>query len=180
MLVVGGTFCCLQGSFDGAALHGTKYLSCNPLVGLGPGERDASLSTMDNVHSPTGVTNQIAAAGIVGVQRPAAPPASQEAGEQSVPPAARLARTPGEHKVIFAEHLLIAFELLPRDIAFMMILYQDAPLIDGLSVTNGLLCPTLNNGGSGSCLAERIGARKNGIDQNAKDSVVDRLPPLNL
>ena len=152
LLLACGAFCCLQGSFDRAALDGTKYLSCNPLLGPGAGERDALLSTMDDVHSSAGVTNQIAAAGIVGVEHPAAPPASQEAGEQSVAPAARLARTPCQHEIVFAEHLLVAFELLPRDIALVMILYQDAPLVDGLPVTNGLLCPSLNNSGSGSVL----------------------------
>jgi hypothetical protein len=159
-----GTFCCLQGGLDRAALDGTKYLSGSPLLGPGAGERDALLSTMDDVHSPAGVTNQIAAAGIVGVEHPAAPPASQEAGEQSVAPATRLARTPCQHEIVFAEHLLIAFELLPRDIALVMILYQDAPRVDGLPVTNGLLCPSFNNSGSGSCFAERISARKDGID----------------
>ena len=119
---------------------------------------------MDYVHAPAGVTYQIAATGIVGVEHPAAPPASQEAGEQSVAPPARLARTPGQHEIVFAEHLLIAFELLPGDIALLMILYQDAPLVNGLPMTNGLLCPSLNNGGSGSCLAERISARKDEID----------------
>src|SRR5215469_3060337 len=179
LLLACGTFCGLQGSFDRATFDGTKYFSGNPLLGPGTGERDALLSTMDDVHSPAGVTDQIAAAGIVGVEHPAAPPASQEAGEQSVAPAARLARTPGQHEIVFAEHLLIALELLPRDIAVVMILYQDAPLVDGLPVTNGLPCPSLNNGGSGSCLAERISARKDGINQNAKDSMVDRLLPLN-
>ena len=90
--------------YDRATLDGTEYLSCNPLLGPGTGERDAPRSTMDDVHSPAGVTDQIAATGIVGVEHPAAPPASQEAGEQSVAPAARLARTPGEHEIIFAEH----------------------------------------------------------------------------
>jgi hypothetical protein len=45
-----------------------------------------------------------------------------------------------------------------------MVLDQNAPLVDGLSVTNGLLCLSLNNSGSGSCLAERISARKDGVD----------------
>jgi hypothetical protein len=86
---------------------------------------------MDDVHSPAGVTNQIAAAGIVGVEHPAASPTSQEAGEQSVASAARLARTPCQHEIVFGEHLPVAFELLPRDIALVMILYQDAPLVAG-------------------------------------------------
>ena len=124
LLLACGAFCCLQGSLDRAALDGTNYLSGNPLLGPGAGERDTLLSTMDDVHSSAGVTNQIAAAGIVGVEHPAAPPTSQEAGEQSVAPAARLARTPCQHEIVFAEHLLVAFELLPRDIALVMILYR--------------------------------------------------------
>ena len=86
LLLACGMFCCLQGSLDRAALDGTKYLSGNPLLGPGTGERDALLSTMDDVHSPAGVTDQIAAAGTVGVEHPAASPASQEAGEESVAP----------------------------------------------------------------------------------------------
>jgi len=67
LLLACGAFCCLQGGLNRAALDGTKYLSGNPLLGPGAGERDALLPTMDDVHSPAGVTDEIAATGIVGV-----------------------------------------------------------------------------------------------------------------
>ena len=87
-------------------------------------------------------------------------------------PAACFAAISGTHEIVLAESLLVSLELLPADVTRMMILYQDAPLLDGLPVANGLPCPSLYNCRSGFCLAERVYARKDGIGQNPKDSVV--------
>src|SRR5438309_773560 len=70
-----------QSSFDRAALDGTQYLGHDLLFGSGPGERDAGLPTVNDPDSPAGVPHKIAAPLVVGIQHPAAPTASKQAGE---------------------------------------------------------------------------------------------------
>ena len=79
-------------------------------------------------------------------------------------PATSLPVAAGTHKVVFCEDLLISFELLPGDITWMVILDQNAPVFNGLSVAYGLLRPPIYNGGSRLRLAKRVCAREDGID----------------
>jgi hypothetical protein len=81
-----------------------------------------------------------------------------------VAPATSFPAAARTHEVVFAESLLISFELFPGDIAYMVILYQNAPFFDGLSVAHGLLRPPIHNCGSGFRLAKRVCTRKDGID----------------
>jgi hypothetical protein len=174
LFLVCNAFCCLQGSLDCATLDSTKYLDYSPLLRLGASERNAGLSSVDDPHASAGVTYEIASPSVVGVQHAATPATSQKAGQQSVAPATSFPAAPNTHKVILAEIFLIPFELLPRYIAWMVILYQDAPFFDGFLVADGLLSPTLHNCGSGLCLAKRVRSRKDGIGKNPKNSMVHR------
>ncbi len=89
-------------------------------------------------------------------------------------PAACFATAPGTHEIVLAEGLLVSLEQLPADVTRMMVLYQDAPLLDGLLVAYSLLSSSLYNCRSGFCLAESVCTGKDGIGQNPKDSVVHR------
>jgi hypothetical protein len=119
---------------------------------------------VNNPQSSAHVTNEIAPPTVIGVQHAATPAAPQKAGQQSVAPATSFPAAAGTHEVVFAENLLISFELFPGDITRMVILYQNAPVLNGLSVAHGLLRPPVHNCGSGFRLAKCVCARKNGID----------------
>jgi hypothetical protein len=94
------------------------------------------------------------------------------------PWATSLPAAPSAHEIVLAEILVIPFELVPRDIAWMVILYQDAPFFDGLLVAIGLLRPTLYNCGSCFRLAERVCPCKHWVGQNPQNRVVHRRSPL--
>jgi hypothetical protein len=154
----------LQGSFDGALLYSTEYLGYDSQFWFGTSKGNARLSSVNDPQSSKHVTNQIAPPTVIRVQHAAAPPAPQKAGQQSVAPATSFPAAAGAHEVIFAENLLISFELFPADITWMVIPYQNAPFLNGLSVAHGLLRPPVHYCGSGFRLAKCVCARKDGID----------------
>src|SRR5215204_3322634 len=70
---------------------------------------------------------------------PTAVPASHQSGQQSSPTARRFARRALLHVRVLQNHLLILLELLPTDVALMMVVQQHAPCRHRPPVTAGFL-----------------------------------------
>lgn len=138
LLLICGALCCLKSRFDCAPANSPEYFGHNTLFWLGPSERDARPSYVNDPQSPAHVTHEIASPAVVGVQHAATLAAPQMAGQQPVATAASFPVTSSTREIVLAQSFLVLFKLAPGDIAWMVILYQNAPFFDGLPVADGL------------------------------------------
>src|SRR5215469_4269102 len=113
------------------------------------------------------------------VQLAPAMAASEQTGQEPIAPIHRASDHQSLIAGIVGDQALVPLVFSPRDVSVMMIDDQDLPLGPSSPVTlENALASVLESHAAGG-LAERVGTRIGGIDQNVVKCVVDRQLPYN-
>jgi len=118
-------------------------------------------------------------AGVGHAQPPAASPAGHDAGEER--PATATGLDPsGTTVIVEGELLLIALELVPADVAFVMILDHHFPRPIRLSMPVASPCPPVDDGGTLLALSVDVDACVKWIVQNRNDVAIANRHPFEV
>jgi hypothetical protein len=157
---------------DGAnELMGERRINAKPAEHHTPGHANGSVATI------AAIDGRAVTSGVDDAEPPSAPAACQKAGEEGAAAAAGLGAILATIRV-GGEVLLVPLELLPVDIALVMILQQDLAVPKRTIVPVGLARPAINDLGSIDAFAVGVGAGIERVLQHRNDIAVSDWHPI--
>jgi hypothetical protein len=173
---VHGGYCGL----DGERLDGTEHLRGDDIVRSRGAEGDTRRHTVHLMAHPTRVPRMsVAVPGVEHHEHASAASAAQEAREQRPASSAGLGRARGLSVGVAPQAFLGVLEVIPRDIACVVIAQQNGPRRHGPRVTVALREPSFDELRPAARFSVGVGARIEGILQHTDDVAVGRLDPAN-
>src|SRR5271156_55215 len=162
---------------DRHGLDGTNELAGECCIDTKPAEHHTPGHADRGVATIAAIDGRVVTSSIDDTQPTAAAAANQKAAEQGAAAAAGL-RTILATIGVGGEQLLIAFKLLPVNVALMMILQQDLAVLERTIVAVGLARPAINDLGSIEAFAVGVGTGIEWVLQHRDDIAVADWRPV--
>ena len=162
---------------DRHGLDGTNELAGRRCIDAKPAEHHTPGHAVHRVASVAAIDGRAVTSGVDDAQPTAAAVANQKTGEEGAAAAAGLRAILAAVRV-GGELLLIAFKLLPVDVALVMILQQDLAVPKGTIVPVGLTRPAINDLSSIDAFAVGVGAGIERVLQHRDDIAVADWRPI--
>jgi len=168
-----------QRGFDAERLHSIEHLTRDSTVNPHATKTDAAhFSPLAECATTCIPLRVVGAPTIVDLQLPAAPAAAEKTGKQRFATTDRAAPQIALSVGVVGDQVLIPFELLPSNIAFMVALDQNLPFapIPAQASNHAFSAPF--DGHPRAAPPKGIGPRVNGIRQHMMQRVVDGCLPF--
>ena len=150
---------------------GERRINAKPAEHHTPGHADRGVATI------AAIDGHAVTSGVDNAQPTSAAAANQKAGEEGAAAAAGLRAILATIRV-GGELLLVALELLPVEVALVMILQQDLAVLKRTIVPVGLTRPAINDLGSIDAFAVGVGAGIERVLQHRDDIAVADWRPI--
>jgi len=166
-----------QRRFDRHGLDGANELTGEHRIDAKPAEHHTPAHPDCGVATVASIDGRAVTSGVDDAEPPSAPAACQKASEERAAAAAGLGTILATIRV-GGEMLLVPLELLPVDVALVMILQQDLAVPKRTIVPVGLARPAINDLGSIDAFAVGVGAGIERVLQHRNDIAVADWRPI--
>jgi len=157
---------------DGAnELSGKRRVDAKPAKHHTPARADRSVAAVASIDGLAGTS------GVDDIQPTSAPAANQKAGEEGSAAATRLRAVPTAVG-IGGELLLVAFKLVPVDVALVVVLQQDLAVLKRAMMAIGFARPAVNDLGAVDAFAVGVDACIERVLQHRNDIAVSDWRPI--